>query len=190
MRVVSFLSCLLTAQAYVLSPLSYPGLRFLPVPVLRAFRLQTPEPVPEPVVISLDDFDCPAPGIFADEESGCEQYWVCNEAVVRAPFLLIHPLFIIIIYQRFTRKAFHYTCNPGQLFDASLGACNEASAVDDYCNMNAQDEPAAPETSPIVLELPEDSVKFTCPGDGAYAHQESGCEKYFVCNGGRVNSRK
>ena len=79
-------------------------------------------------------------------------------------------------------KAFHYTCNPGHLFDAELGACNEASAVDDYCNAKK-----TPETAPIVLELPENSVSFECPGDGAYAHQESGCAKYFVCNGGRVN---
>ena len=84
-------------------------------------------------------------------------------------------------------KGFHYTCNPGQLFDAELGACNDESAVDDYCNANKHKRPEAPETAPIVLELPGDSVSFQCPGDGAYAHQESGCAKYFVCNGGRVN---
>ena len=84
MRLVSLLSCVVTAQGYLLSPLLPPGMRLLPVPFLRAWRLQTPapEPVLEPVVISLDDFDCPAVGVFADEESGCEQYWVCNEEVV------------------------------------------------------------------------------------------------------------
>ena len=56
--------------------------------------------------------------------------------------------------------------------------------MDDYCNIRPRD---APETSPIVLELPEDSAGFECPGDGAYAHQESGCAKYFVCKGVRVN---
>ena len=56
--------------------------------------------------------------------------------------------------------------------------------MDNYCNTRPKD---APETSPIVLELPGDSVSFECPGDGAYADQESGCAKYFVCNGGRVN---
>ena len=88
MRVLVFLSCVLTAQCYILSPL-YSGLRLLPVPVFRQLeypRLQTPPPVPEPVVISLDDFDCPADGVFADEESGCEMYWVCNEEVVRRGF--------------------------------------------------------------------------------------------------------
>ena len=118
-------------------------------------------PQVEPVVIDFVDFECPEAGIFPDEESGCEQYYVCNEAL----------------------KSFRYTCNPGQLFDAELGACNDESAVDDYCNANKQ----RLETSPIVLELPDDSVSFQCPGDGAYAHQESGCAKYFVCNGGRVN---
>ena len=92
--------------------------------------------------------------------------------------------FIFSIYQKSSKKPFHYACNPGQLFDASIGACNEESLVDDYCNLN---KPKAPETAPVVLELPEDSVDFQCPGDGAYAHQESGCEKYFVCNGGRVS---
>ena len=88
MRLVSLLSCVLTAQAYLLSPLPPHGLRL--IPVLRSWRLQTPEPLPEPVVISLDDFDCPAVGVFADEESGCEQYWVCNEEVVwgASPLLL------------------------------------------------------------------------------------------------------
>ena len=97
-----------------------------------------------------------------------------------------HVLFILIIYQKSSKKPFHYACNPGQLFDASIGACNEESLVDDYCNLN---KPKAPETAPVVLELPEDS-EFQCPGDGAYAHQESGCEKYFVCNGGRVSLEK
>lgn len=165
MRVLVFLSCVLTAQCYILSPL-YSGLSPLVVRHIEypGWRLQTPPPVPEPVVISIDEFNCPAVGVFADEESGCEMYWVCNEEVSS------------------TKKAFHYTCNPGQLFDASIGACNEASAVDDYCNIRPRD---ALETSPIVLELPEDSAGFECPGDGAYAHQESGCAKYFVCNGGR-----
>ena len=98
-----------------------------------------------------------------------------------------HVLLILIIYQKSldrSKKPFHYACNPGQLFDASIGACNEESLVDDYCNIN---KPKAPETAPVVLELPDDSVKFQCPGDGAYAHQESGCEKYFVCNGERVS---
>ena len=94
-----------------------------------------------------------------------------------------HVLFILIFYQKSSKKPFHYACNPGQLFDASIGACNEESLVDDYCNLN---KPKAPETAPVVLELPEDSVDFQCPGDGAYANQDSTCEKYFVCNGGRV----
>ena len=90
MRVLLFLSSVLTAQCLILYPLPYTGgyppqgplgLRFLP-PV---FKLQTPEPSPEiqPVVISgFDDFDCPDVGLFPDEESGCEMYWVCNEAAV------------------------------------------------------------------------------------------------------------
>merc|ERR1711894_615302 len=170
MRVLLFLSSVLTAQCYILYPLPYAGLRFLPYQ--RFFKLQTAEPMSElevqPVVISgFDDFDCPDVGLFPDEESGCEMYWVCNKAAKSLDR---------------SKKPFHYACNPGQLFDASIGACNEESLVDDYCNIN---KPNAPETAPIVLELPEDSVKFQCPGDGAYAHQESGCEKYFVCNGGR-----
>merc|ERR1712154_56455 len=67
-------------------------------------------PMVEPVVIDFVDFECPEAGIFPDEESGCEQYYVCNDAL----------------------KSFRYTCNPGQLFDAELGACNDESAVDDY----------------------------------------------------------
>ena len=99
MRVLLFLSCVLTAQCYILPPLPYGVIRLLPAPVFRqiysgetgpsqspGWRLQTPPPVPEPVVISLDDFDCPADGVFADEESGCEMYWVCNEEVVRRGF--------------------------------------------------------------------------------------------------------
>jgi len=181
MRVLLFLSSVLTAQCYILYPLHYTGpiipqgpqgLRFLPY---QTFKLQTPEPAPEPdvqpVVISgFEDFDCPDVGLFPDEESGCEMYWVCNEAARRRPKKSLER----------AKKPFHYACNPGQLFDASIGACNEESLVDDYCNIN---KPKAPETAPVVLELPEDSVKFQCPGDGAYAHQESGCEKYFVCNG-------
>ena len=46
-------------------------------------RLQTPDPPDfEPVVISLDKFDCDSAGVFPDEESGCEKYWVCNEKKV------------------------------------------------------------------------------------------------------------
>ena len=91
MRVLLFLSCVLTAQCYILPPLSYGAVRLLPVPVVRhievpGWKLQTPPPVPEPVVISIDEFDCPADGVFADEESGCEMYWVCNEEVVRRGF--------------------------------------------------------------------------------------------------------
>merc|ERR1711894_754311 len=166
MRVLLFLSSVLTAQCYILYPLPYAGLRFLPYQLEGSLipKLQTAEsPMVQPVVISgFEDFDCPDVGLFPDEESGCEMYWVCNEAA------------------KSSKKPFHYACNPGQLFDASIGACNEESLVDDYCNIN---KPKAPETAPVVLELPEDSVKFQCPGDGAYAHQESGCEKYFVCNG-------
>merc|ERR1712154_56478 len=174
MRVLLFISSVLTAQCLILLPYTGPyipqgplGLRFLPYQV----RLQTPEPSPEiqPVVISgFDDFDCPDVGLFPDEESGCEMYWVCNEAAKS-----LTPR---------SKKPFHYACNPGQLFDAGFGACNEESLVDDYCNLN---KPKAPETAPVVLELPEDSVEFECPGDGAYASQDSACEKYFVCNGGR-----
>ena len=92
MRVLLFLSSVLTAQCLILYPLPYTGpyipqgpqgLRFLPYQ--RFFKLQTPEPSPEiqPVVISgFDDFDCPDVGLFPDEESGCEMYWVCNEAAV------------------------------------------------------------------------------------------------------------
>ena len=82
MRVLLFLSSVLTAQCLILYPLPYAGLRFLPY----QFRLQTPEPAEleiQPVVISgFDDFDCPDVGLFPDEESGCEMYWVCNEAAV------------------------------------------------------------------------------------------------------------
>ena len=85
MRILLFLSSVLTAQCYILYPLPYAGLRFLPYQ--RFFKLQTAEPMPElevqPVVISgFEDFDCPDVGLFPDEESGCEMYWVCNKAAV------------------------------------------------------------------------------------------------------------
>ena len=94
MRVLLFLSSVLTAQCYIPYPLPYTGLyipqgpqgyRILPYVPEWPSRIQTPEPSPEiqPVVISgFDDFDCPDVGLFPDEESGCEMYWVCNEAAV------------------------------------------------------------------------------------------------------------
>ena len=90
-------------------------------------------------------------------------------------FYYCNALFILIIYQRSTKKAFHYTCNPGQLFDASIGACNEASAVDDYCNIHAKN---APQPEPVVIDFAD----FECPEVGIFPDQESGCEKYYVCN--------
>ena len=114
------------------------------------------QPAIEPVVIDFAEFDCPDVGVFPDEESGCEKYYVCNKA-----FKSI--------------KGFHYTCNPGQLFDAKLGACNEASAVDDYCNIN---KPSQPAIEPVVIDFAE----FDCPDVGVFPDEESGCEKYYVCN--------
>ena len=114
------------------------------------------QPAIEPVVIDFTEFDCPDVGVFPDEESGCEKYYVCNKA-----FKSI--------------KGFHYSCNPGQLFDAELGACNEASAVDDYCNAN---KPSQPAIEPVVIDFAE----FDCPDVGVFPDEESGCEKYYVCN--------
>ena len=89
MRILLFLSSVLTAQCYILYPLPYPGLRFLPYQLEGSIaalvpKLQTPEPLEiQPVVISgFEDFDCPDVGLFPDEESGCEMYWVCNKAAV------------------------------------------------------------------------------------------------------------
>ena len=86
MRVLLFLSSVLTAQCLILYPLPYAGLRFLPYQNSLVPKLQTPgtpELEIQPVVISgFDDFDCPGVGLFPDEESGCEMYWVCNEAAV------------------------------------------------------------------------------------------------------------
>ena len=38
-------------------------------------------PQPQPIVIDLaedEDFECPADGMFADQENGCESYYVCH----------------------------------------------------------------------------------------------------------------
>ena len=88
MRVLAVLCCLLvTAQSYLLTPFPYPGLSLVPAIRYQSYqvpRLQTPDPPEfEPVVISLDEFDCDSVGVFPDEESGCEKYWVCNEKKVR-----------------------------------------------------------------------------------------------------------
>merc|ERR1712029_766791 len=39
-----------------------------------------------------------------------------------------------------------------------------------------------PETQPIVIQLAEQDCSY---GDGTYPDLESGCEKYYVCNGDR-----
>ena len=38
-------------------------------------------PQPQPIVIDLaedEHFECPADGMFADQENGCESYYVCH----------------------------------------------------------------------------------------------------------------
>ena len=46
------------------------------------------EPQPAPIVIELPgetgpEYTCPGDGTFPDMESGCEQYYVCNQGKVR-----------------------------------------------------------------------------------------------------------
>ena len=46
------------------------------------------EPQPSPIVIELPgetgpEYTCPGDGTFPDMESGCEQYYVCNQGKVR-----------------------------------------------------------------------------------------------------------
>ena len=43
-----------------------------------------------------------------------------------------------------------------------------------------------PETQPIVIQLAEQDCSY---GDGTYPDLESGCEKYYVCNGDRVRTQ-
>merc|ERR1711945_50261 len=79
-------------------------------PVVRQWKLDQ-----QPIVIQLAEHDCSnGDGVYPDLESACEKYYVCNED-----------------------RSWSYTCNPGLLFDAKVGACNWPDRVDNYCNASS-----------------------------------------------------
>merc|ERR1711884_729021 len=100
------------------------GARYIYISTFTLSSISTPstylkylqEPQPSPIVIELPgetgpEYTCPGDGTFPDMESGCEQYYVCNQG-----------------------KSWKYTCPPSLLFDAVEGVCNWSQLVDDYCN--------------------------------------------------------
>ena len=68
------------------------GARYIYIQYLHLQYLQylkyPQEPQPSPIVIELPgetgpEYTCPGDGTFPDMESGCEQYYVCNQGKVR-----------------------------------------------------------------------------------------------------------
>merc|ERR1712109_344049 len=57
------------------------------------------------------EFVCPKDGTFPNLENACGSYFMCHG-----------------------EKVWEVNCQPGLLFDGSIGQCNWESAVDDNCN--------------------------------------------------------
>ncbi len=119
---------------------------------------------------------CKGDGVFADESSGCKNYYICaftntNYAVVQG-----------------------YPCADGYLFDDVVKSCNFASQV----KCNGAPATITTTTTTTVTKTTQTTTRMTTTtiattttrssnlancknGDGVYADAASGCKSYYIC---------